>query len=77
MSECQNKGMAVGGCENCTCGSVTEPKPGRVPWLLIALVFMLGFALLFTQIFSRGGAKQGESLFDKTGSAVTETEGQP
>ena len=77
MSECQNKGMAVGGCENCTCGSVTEPKPGRVPWLLIALAFMLGFALLFTQIFRGGGAKQGESLFDKTGSAVTETEGQP
>ena len=77
MSVCQNKGMAVGGCENCTCGSVTEPKPGRVPWLLIALVFMLGFALLFTQIFRGGGAKQGESLFDKTGIAVTETEGQP
>ena len=33
-----------------------------------------GFALLFTQIFSRGGAKQGESLFDKTGIAVIETE---
>lgn len=77
MSECQNKGMAVGGCENCTCHNPAEPKPGRVPWLLIALVFMLGFALLFTQLFSGGGAKQQKSLFDKTGIPATRTEGKP
>ena len=77
MSECQNKGINPVGCEHCTCGHSSEPKPGRVPWLMVGLVLMLGFALLFTQVFSRGGGDKQASTFDKTGISLSQTEGKP
>ena len=70
MSECQNKGLTPGGCEHCTCGHSSEPKPGRVPWLLIGLVLMLGFALLFAQLF--GKAKAQEAAPGQPGASQTE-----
>jgi len=73
VSECQNKGQP-GGCEHCTCGRSGEPRPGRVPWLLLGLVMMLGFALLFSLVFSKGGQQKPASLFDKTGIDAQTTE---
>ena len=44
-------------CEHCTCGGDAatcengqkrEPKPGRVPWLLLALLLFIGAGLLFS-----------------------------
>ncbi len=72
MSECKNQGAAAGGCEHCTCHNPAEPKPGKVPWLMLALVFMLGFAVLFAQFFGNSNPTSGSSLFDKTGVSTTE-----
>ncbi len=72
MSECGKKAQP-GGCEGCTCCGHREPRAGRVPWLALGLLLLLGFALLFGLLFPKNAPKGPASLFNKTGlSAETE-----
>lgn len=61
MSECEGCNCGGGSCNNKESG----PKPGRLPWLGLMLLLMIGFSLLFTQLFGTN---------NKTVSASAETE---
>lgn len=68
-------------CENCSCGGGScsngskEPKPGRVPWLALVLLLVIGFAFLFSQLFGAKTTKAEGSGAANPSNLLEATEG--
>ena len=69
MSECEGCSCGGGSCQNKESG----PKPGRLPWLTLVLVLMIGFALLFSQLF---GTKNSNAESSPSTEPTISTEGR-